>query len=171
MVVGDFTQLFNILIERIDWNHQNATVFIAILLIAISHWCGWRMYHELTWQNNTRAEHWICKSINQLQFLCLNGCWGRASIICFFKSIWEKWEQNTKNPLGKHMYLQQLPSTKVSTLPETNIAPANGWLEDNRFLLGPGLFSGAKVSFRECNHLHSLDFPPTPPKSFFSQYL
>ena len=29
------------------------------------------------------------------------------------------------------------------TLPETNIAPENGWLEYDRFLLGPGLFSGA----------------------------
>ena len=27
------------------------------------------------------------------------------------------------------------------TLPETNIAPENGWLEYDRFLLGPGLFS------------------------------
>ena len=32
-----------------------------------------------------------------------------------------------------------------STLPETNIAPENGWLEDDPFLLGPGLFSGAKM--------------------------
>ena len=46
----------------------------------------------------------------------------------------------------------QLPSLKehsnfysptVHTLPETNIAPGNGWLEYYRFLLGPGLFSGA----------------------------
>ena len=30
------------------------------------------------------------------------------------------------------------------TLPETNIfAPKNGWLENDPFLLGPGLFSGA----------------------------
>ena len=37
------------------------------------------------------------------------------------------------------------------TLPETNIfAPENGWLEYDRFLLGPGLFSGAlTVGFRE----------------------
>ena len=26
------------------------------------------------------------------------------------------------------------------TLPEANIAPENGWLEDDCFLLGPGLF-------------------------------
>ena len=31
------------------------------------------------------------------------------------------------------------------TLPETNMAPENGWLEYDRFLLGRlGLFSGAK---------------------------
>ena len=31
------------------------------------------------------------------------------------------------------------------TLPETNseFTPENGWLEYDRFLLGPGLFSGA----------------------------
>ena len=29
------------------------------------------------------------------------------------------------------------------TLPETNMAPENGWLEYDRFLLGPGLCSGA----------------------------
>ena len=28
------------------------------------------------------------------------------------------------------------------TLPETNMAPKNGWLEYDPFLLGPGLFSG-----------------------------
>ena len=32
---------------------------------------------------------------------------------------------------------------KVNTLPETNSShPENEWLEDDRFLLGPGLFSG-----------------------------
>ena len=35
--------------------------------------------------------------------------------------------------------------TRIVTLPETNIAPENGWLEYDRFLLGPGLFSGAKM--------------------------
>ncbi len=34
---------------------------------------------------------------------------------------------------------------KRTTLPETNIAPENGWLEYDPFLLGPGLFSGAKT--------------------------
>ena len=38
------------------------------------------------------------------------------------------------------------------TVPATNIASENGWLEYDRFLLGPGLFSGVfAVSFRECN--------------------
>ena len=39
-------------------------------------------------------------------------------------------------------------------LPKTNIASENGWLEDDRFLLGPGIFSGAfVVSFSEGNSL------------------
>ncbi len=37
------------------------------------------------------------------------------------------------------------------TLPETNIAPENGWLEYFFVSLGPGLFSEVfAVSFREC---------------------
>ncbi len=38
-----------------------------------------------------------------------------------------------------------IPASYVPSLkhPETNIAPENGWLEYDRFLLGPGLFSGA----------------------------
>ena len=32
----------------------------------------------------------------------------------------------------------------VITFPETDIAPTNGWLEYDPFLLGFGLFSGAK---------------------------
>ena len=41
-------------------------------------------------------------------------------------------------------------SVSTCTLLKTNIfAPENGWLEDDRFLLGPGIFSGAfAVSFR-----------------------
>ena len=43
------------------------------------------------------------------------------------------------------------------TLPETKIAPENGWLEYDRFLLGRGLLSGAfavslgSVVVRECS--------------------
>ena len=36
------------------------------------------------------------------------------------------------------------------TLPETNLAPENGWLEDY-FPFGGGPFSGAELSFREGN--------------------
>ena len=32
---------------------------------------------------------------------------------------------------------------KHGTLLKTSISPENGWLEDDPFLLGPGLFSGA----------------------------
>ena len=32
---------------------------------------------------------------------------------------------------------------KTHTLPKTNMAPENGWLEYDRFLLGFGLFLGA----------------------------
>ena len=38
------------------------------------------------------------------------------------------------------------------TLPETNIAPENGWLEDDPFLLGFSLFSGATVDGSEILH-------------------
>ena len=38
----------------------------------------------------------------------------------------------------------------IHSLKLYNIAPENGWLEYDRFLLGPGIFSGAfAVSFRE----------------------
>ena len=42
--------------------------------------------------------------------------------------------------------LPALGQTKKARLPSTKLtakATKNGWLEDNRFLLGPGLFSGA----------------------------
>ena len=49
-------------------------------------------------------------------------------------------------------YLHQQYFFLKHTLPETNIAPENGWLEYDPFLLGFGLFSGAfAVSFREGN--------------------
>ena len=44
---------------------------------------------------------------------------------------------------GWKIYPQTKTFFKIVTLPETNIAPENGWLEYDRFLLGPGLFSGA----------------------------
>ena len=42
------------------------------------------------------------------------------------------------------------PEYVSTTLPETNIAPDNGWLEYNRFLLGWPIFR-CHVSLRECN--------------------
>ena len=56
---------------------------------------------------------------------------------------------------------------RLCTFPETNIAPENGWLEDNPFLLGPGLFSGFfAVSFRDgtfwlCNVTWKINMEPT----------
>ena len=48
-------------------------------------------------------------------------------------------------------------SYHLYTLPETNIAPENGWLGYNRFLLGPSLFSGAfAVSSRDGYFLSTL---------------
>jgi len=44
-----------------------------------------------------------------------------------------------------------LPKGKNAiTLPETNIVPENGWLEDDRFLLGRPICRGY-VSLGECN--------------------
>ena len=37
-------------------------------------------------------------------------------------------------------------------LPETNLVPKDGWLEDDPFLLGFGPFSGATVDFSELLH-------------------
>ena len=58
--------------------------------------------------------------------------------------------------------------TSTSSLPETNIfTPKNGWLEYNPFLLGFGLFSGAKnVSFREGTSTSST----TDEDIFFRKY-
>ena len=42
-----------------------------------------------------------------------------------------------------HISTLQISILLSYTLPETNIAPENVWLEDDHFLLGPGLFSGA----------------------------
>ena len=40
-----------------------------------------------------------------------------------------------------------IPCLHMFTLPEINIPPGNWWLENNSFLLGPGLFSRCYVSF------------------------
>ena len=48
-------------------------------------------------------------------------------------------------PLGRSDILGFEFLNMKDTLPETNskVAPENGWLEYDPFLLGPGLFSGA----------------------------
>ena len=62
----------------------------------------------------------------------------------------------TWQPLGKNQRKTLIPITIYNcitieilyfliytyTLPETNIAPENGWLEYDRFLLAQGLLSG-----------------------------
>ena len=45
------------------------------------------------------------------------------------------------------------------TLPQTNIDPENGWLEYDRFLLGPRFFQVRTVSFREGNPAIFFDMP------------
>ena len=53
----------------------------------------------------------------------------------------------------------------IITLPKTNIAPTNRWLEYDPFLLGFGLFSGAfAVSFREGteDEIDMVKYQPIP---------
>ena len=51
-------------------------------------------------------------------------------------------------------------------LPEINMAPENGWLDNYSFLLGMAYFQGRTVSFRECrcilekDHFHIIHEPP-----------
>ena len=62
-----------------------------------------------------------------------------------------------------------LPGISRVTLPETNIAPENEWLEDDPFLLVFGLFSGAKmlVSGRVYTLTPLIGVKETPGKPFF----
>ena len=47
---------------------------------------------------------------------------------------------------------EKISDSGPATLPETNIAPENGWLEYDPFLLGAmAYFQGRAVSFRECS--------------------
>ncbi len=63
-------------------------------------------------------------------------------------TIWAKFTSKKKG--GHNFRVETKPKSQAITLPETNIAPKNGWLEYDPFLLGFGLFSGAfAVSFRE----------------------
>ena len=47
---------------------------------------------------------------------------------------------------------------KLSSLKLTDKAPANGWLEDDRFLLGPGLFFGAFALLLVLGRVHLKAF-------------
>ena len=59
-------------------------------------------------------------------------------------------KSNHELPHETEVQHNQFSSQKRSTIPETNIAPENGWLDKITYLLGPGLFSGAlAVSFTE----------------------
>ena len=51
-----------------------------------------------------------------------------------------------------------MPGTHLFTLPEANIAPGNGWLE-NSFPFGIAYFQGQTASFRECIIFHQPRFP------------
>ncbi len=46
---------------------------------------------------------------------------------------------------------EDLPTPQIPSLKLTGIAPENGWLEYNRFLLGWPKNQGRAVSFREGN--------------------
>ena len=46
-----------------------------------------------------------------------------------------------------------------TTLPETNMAPEIGWLEDNPFLLGQPLFSGATQFYAGLQKTHTYSAP------------
>ena len=75
----------------------------------------------------------------------LNICQSQsAAVHTKTSSIISAW--NKTNNLSPCKNLQWPRVTNVlltHTLPETNIAPENGWLEYDPFLLGFGLFSGA----------------------------
>ena len=58
---------------------------------------------------------------------------GLAMNVPFLKRIF------SKSPESKMMLCND---GKTSTLPETNMAPENGWLEYDRFLLGWPIFRG-----------------------------
>ena len=47
----------------------------------------------------------------------------------------------------------------ILTLPETNIASENGWLEDDCFLFGMASWQVRTVSFREGNELGCIHCP------------
>ena len=65
-------------------------------------------------------------------------------VSCINSVVWDgQCFKTTKKYPTKLKNLRSQDKACTHTLPETNIAPENGWLEYDRFLLGPGLFSGA----------------------------
>ena len=72
----------------------------------------------------------------------------------------------TCNPNPQAEYLMCFLFRKIypnySTLPKTNIAPENGWLEDEISCWVPAYFQGWYVSFREGNSEPQPRFPPFP---------
>ncbi len=58
----------------------------------------------------------------------------------------------------------KLPSLRVLTLPETNIAPENGWLEYILVSYWDGLFSGAKMLVPEGIFFSNITLPETNSK-------
>ena len=56
------------------------------------------------------------------------------------------WNMRSRNDAGRDVCGKN-KNTWITleslTIPETNLAPENRWLDDDRFLLGPGLLAGA----------------------------
>ena len=72
--------------------------------------------------------------------------WPNGAILKGSKKIW--WTI-CNSDLSKEAVFENFNfESKDSTLPETNIAPENGWLEDE-FPFGKSYFQGRTVSFRE----------------------
>ena len=53
-----------------------------------------------------------------------------------------KFDMKQIGTLWNIIRIQDCQNLKKHTLPETNIAPENGWLEYDRFLLGNPIFRG-----------------------------
>ena len=89
------------------------------------------------WRKEKNKERWLKPPINS-RILSIVGGWTNP-----FEKIWVKignlpqflgWTQNIYNYIYIYIWNHQ---------PVMNIAPEKWWWEDDGFLLGPGLFSGA----------------------------
>ena len=93
---------------------------------------------------------------------------GPLSQVCRNRSHRSKRKRPVKNPLGELYMIHNLKNispTWKNTLPDTNIGPENGWLEDESYF-GMAYFQGRHVSFRECKvtppewaEFHRVRFP------------